>query len=939
MTEGGRRSDKRKIACQLMAISLLLQTACGGRAELWNASSNEASSAVGGRAVSGGTNGGTVAGVGGTTAALPSSALGGDSNVGGGVAQGGTLGSSTYSSTAAQNGGAGTGGSAVALGGTAGSAGATTHVGTGPLGGAGGGSGGALATGGGSDPQGGTTGNGGVPAIGGCCGSQGAAGNGGGTITGGTAGDSGTNCTVAACDDGEPCTADLCTDTGCNHQPLQDGVTCDDHNPCTDNDQCLAGVCQGAPRSSQAEVLSTVPTFGAYRSDEGPPLQGFAAVLPNDRLLFADRLATGNAGTSLVLTELDGGQLNVLDTYTSKLMVAGEPGGGLDWTFRLLGHLVPLSQGRVALVVANQGIEILDTSGGKLALVASFPLSSTDPIYGAVGRDNRFWTCYPGLESYSLQDDGTLNASPLGGFPLGTCKALAISPDGQELFVSGNQSLTSLNVAGDNAIVEHTNTSTGPFGSLATGAGYVVGIQLFAATGIGDVQVFNASDLSLITTLPRQSSDIPRAVAISGNDLFVQWNRGDGGWCTIAIDRYALQPSGPVRDLSFTLRDVYCAAEEASKIDWHLVPLWAQGSYTIVDPGLDVLQWQTNSVNALTGPRHGAIEKLWAISGTELDAVGLDSVHRINLADPRQPRFALGGRVLSRETNPLRFAVAEHGEFESRLVNVQTTGVVMQDATSVHISRLSGGLAAPPVNAGTLLLDGGPAYLISSGGSLFQVATVGTADFRVRRFGASSGLRAQGDVTLSADHDDEVSLNGSPEFSSRLAPLMAADDRSGDLVIAELRMDPSNAQNTQQLLLWLSYDQNSSKFQSVASGTLSSRVDDVALWQGRRLLVAGPTVQVLKLDQGQFQVHAQLTIDSRSEVRRILQWDGERTYLSVLEPNGDGFAPAVWVLNGDDLTEIARYELPDEALAMDSVGPNLVFGMKTGISVAAPACQ
>ncbi len=46
------------------------------------------------------------------------------------------------------------------------------------------------------------------------------------------------------CDDKEACTADSCDiATGCVHAPL--AGTCDDNNPCTENDACTAGACIG----------------------------------------------------------------------------------------------------------------------------------------------------------------------------------------------------------------------------------------------------------------------------------------------------------------------------------------------------------------------------------------------------------------------------------------------------------------------------------------------------------------------------------------------------------------------------------------------------------------------------------------------------------------------------------------------------------------------
>ncbi|MEC9071908.1 MAG: hypothetical protein VX938_05985, partial [Myxococcota bacterium] len=48
------------------------------------------------------------------------------------------------------------------------------------------------------------------------------------------------------CDDGNPCTVDVCGgESGCTNEPITD-VACDDGNACTTGDACQAGVCVGA---------------------------------------------------------------------------------------------------------------------------------------------------------------------------------------------------------------------------------------------------------------------------------------------------------------------------------------------------------------------------------------------------------------------------------------------------------------------------------------------------------------------------------------------------------------------------------------------------------------------------------------------------------------------------------------------------------------------
>lgn len=55
-----------------------------------------------------------------------------------------------------------------------------------------------------------------------------------------------------ACDDGNPCTTDLCPSGSCSHGNA-DGLACDDDDLCTENDACHGGVCAGLPLAWQVQ--------------------------------------------------------------------------------------------------------------------------------------------------------------------------------------------------------------------------------------------------------------------------------------------------------------------------------------------------------------------------------------------------------------------------------------------------------------------------------------------------------------------------------------------------------------------------------------------------------------------------------------------------------------------------------------------------------------
>jgi hypothetical protein len=52
-------------------------------------------------------------------------------------------------------------------------------------------------------------------------------------------------CEGTSCEDGNFCTADACTASGCTHIPLADGTSCDDGSRRTVGDQCTTGICVG----------------------------------------------------------------------------------------------------------------------------------------------------------------------------------------------------------------------------------------------------------------------------------------------------------------------------------------------------------------------------------------------------------------------------------------------------------------------------------------------------------------------------------------------------------------------------------------------------------------------------------------------------------------------------------------------------------------------
>jgi hypothetical protein len=72
----------------------------------------------------------------------------------------------------------------------------------------------------------------------------------------------------AACDDANPCTADVCTEAGCQHSPID--ATCSDGDSCTTADRCVEGACRGTPLDADGDRAVDARCGGLDCDDRDP---------------------------------------------------------------------------------------------------------------------------------------------------------------------------------------------------------------------------------------------------------------------------------------------------------------------------------------------------------------------------------------------------------------------------------------------------------------------------------------------------------------------------------------------------------------------------------------------------------------------------------------------------------------------------------------------
>lgn len=112
----------------------------------------------------------------------------------------------------------------------------------------------------------------------------------------------------SSCDDANPCTVDVCSDARCTHAAAPDGTVCDDHDACTRSDVCQSGSCLGRDRTpctalDQCHVAGSCDAISGVCSN--PPAPDDSACDDGDPCSLGDRCVAGtcSAGTNLAVTE------------------------------------------------------------------------------------------------------------------------------------------------------------------------------------------------------------------------------------------------------------------------------------------------------------------------------------------------------------------------------------------------------------------------------------------------------------------------------------------------------------------------------------------------------------------------------------------------------------------------------------------------------------
>jgi hypothetical protein len=677
-----------------------------------------------------------------------------------------------------------------------------------------------------------------------------------------------------------------------------------------------------APPPPPDQVASFVMGFGAEPAEGGrPPLAGIAAFLGDDRAVFADQ-AEG-AGLVLSVVDLAGASARVVD---QALIDIGMDRffGGSDWSDRFLTHVVPLAADRLAVVGTRQRIELFSVDGDQLVSRARLALDvRDDSIVDAAGRGDALWTCSGRfLRRFKIEPEAiTEITAGAVAIPAGTCRGLALSPDGATLWVVGTGGVAGFDPrTTPPTLTRHVLARQG-FARVLDQGDWLALQVLLPYGDLGGIQVFRTADL------PDSGDPAPvtRFDPIGRDDL---WARPlgmavvDGG---LAVE--TMEVRGAVRSYRITRHpwtapaasDAAILLRESDEVGLHLspLPLVGRGRHLIAQPWRRIVRF-SDAAGFVTGLHHGAFDTVWSAGpGTAL-ALGPFSQHRVQL-DPGggAPTLVAGGQALAPTTARLRLVRRDAGwQLVAAPIGRPT---ITQEAGPALLSCLvpgDDGLAAD----GTLTVPGGDAVslLAVAADRLHQLTAIAPTRYRLRRYPLPA--RCDGAV-LAADLDRTLEI--SPVTGTRIGASLIA---SGDaLFVSETIAAPPPA-GIGFHLAWLTGDD----LAVVTRGKLAATTADpsaLAFVPGGVLLVENQRlVHQLRLAKGTI---AATTTDVGSlQIASVLAVAGDIVYAGVVSrPLG------VLALRLPDLAPLGHCATPTPPRSIAFAGPDVLVGTPTALAV------
>lgn len=250
-----------------------------------------------------------------------------------------------------------------------------------------------------------------------------------------------TGCASVDAPDGTPCAplegcveVHACVAGECRAFPVPDGFPCEDGNVCTTGDRCHGGACGGDRQASPPREVARLHTFGSRTAT--------AVVLSGGRIVFGDRELGLVNFSRYHLQHPRELRLTLVQATTAGLEQRGEP-LVLERTGIAPESLVAIDDDRIAVLHLDAGlrtvVQTVAVEGDRLVLEMARPFAlppSSLCGQGCAALAGRLYTCVQGsdlLQVVSLADPAapSVTTVPLAG----ACEQAVVDPATRGLFV------------------------------------------------------------------------------------------------------------------------------------------------------------------------------------------------------------------------------------------------------------------------------------------------------------------------------------------------------------------------------------------------------------------------------------------------------------------------------------------------------------------------
>jgi hypothetical protein len=675
-------------------------------------------------------------------------------------------------------------------------------------------------------------------------------------------------------------------------------------------------------------------------NENGNQSGGIVTFLSDDQLLFADRFDT--TGLSLSTVRIKDGRLEpISQTWTWTVYETGSWG---SWTWQDYPaiHAVPLPNQRFALLGADSSIQVFSTSPTIEPLTATgeFAQKLGIPSDAIATVDGQIWACGYGTKRFRVSDTGvvTLHGSPAyAGGETFACYVLAVAPDGQTVYATTAEGIVRWK-ASDEATPIAEVVIPGVTGvGLTVNNEYVAVQYVNRVAASGPVEVYRLESKELVA---RYIGSVPFGITLTNDQLVSGWGQlsTDGLSGEQLLRWVSTDGIGSRTDGTLTFRKTVNAEDVGSSMSSDRFS--SRNRRIVTQPWRRVFEFSEDggALRELVGDGQGSIRELASVDANTLVAVGPYRAQTLSVEDSRLSFQSGSFFPVASASHRIHVVLpspgSEDATFESRrrpwkqVAEKET--ISLSRATKTGVERLC-----------ELELDGGPATVLQRGSRLYQVASIGQREFRVRAYALDASVCNSAPVWTPAA-DGTVSVEVDAGMVDRDAFAVDVDPETGHLVIAEARSTKDGEYgssngvllgialetgNTPKVLGQWTLPVLSSSYLPVVTG------DRILVFQSGEVAVYrfGATgVEAEKpVTLGDFYVRDALAVTRGTP---------SLLYTSGHSETAAGYIEELLVFDLNTMALRDRYTLPTQGLSVAQVGAKLAVATNGSVHLVTPTC-